>query len=132
MLQAREALGTNPKTSLTRQPLVTNDEEDSVFNPDLNKRAPVCAACGSNTSSTWWKAPKGLSTPVLCSFCGIAWRRYGDLTLRGGREDTAVTQKARTSISEKREGSPQSTHLSKKQKVSKEQEVGMEILYTYC
>jgi hypothetical protein len=118
VIRAREANGTlSRKPSLSRQPLVTNDDEDSIVKPDPNKRAPVCAACGNNTSSTWWKAPKGLSTSVLCSFCGIAWRKYGDLTLRGGREEPSAPQKARPSVTEKREISPPSAPPAKKVKV---------------
>jgi hypothetical protein len=107
-LRAREANGTlSRKPSLSRHPLVTNDDEDSIIKVGSQKRPPTCAACGSTTSSNWWKAPKGLVTPFLCTFCGVAWRKYGDLTLSRAREREEVTgiPKPRLPV-EKREPSP--------------------------
>lgn len=96
---------------------MTNDDEDSVVKPESSKRSVACAACGNTASPTWWKAPKGLSTDMLCSFCGIAWRKYGDLTLRSGRDESLAVQKVRTSVVEKRDGSPLTGPNAKKAKV---------------
>jgi len=133
VLREREAKGTlSRKPSFSRQPLVTNDEEDSVVKTESQKKPPACAACGSTSSSTWWKAPKGLLTPLLCSFCGVAWRKYGDLTLSRAREREEVTgvPKPRLPV-EKREPSPLTTVApTKKPKVGEYDRVQTVFVFT--
>lgn len=64
----------------------------------------------------WWKAPKGLSTSILCDACGTNWRKYADLNLvRQSREESLPSTKSRTN--EKREGTPLSGPSSKRAKV---------------
>jgi hypothetical protein len=36
----------------------------------------------------WWKAPKGLSSDVLCDACGVNWRKYADINVRPVREES--------------------------------------------
>ncbi|KAJ7224075.1 PHD-zinc-finger like domain-containing protein [Mycena pura] len=54
-----------------------SDDEGSVIGHPL--RAATCGACRTRESKTWWKAPKGLSTSILCDTCGTNWRKYADL-----------------------------------------------------
>jgi len=63
----------------------------------------------------WWKAPKGLPTPVLCDACGISWRKYADLNhLRPIREEAAAVKQGKA---EKREGTPLAGSNPKRVKV---------------
>jgi len=82
---------------------IDSDEEGSVIKQPT-KTNSSCGACRSRESKVWWKAPKGLSTNVLCDNCGLSWRKYADLNhLRPVREEV-VTAKAKST--EKREGTP--------------------------
>ena len=51
-------------------------------------KTPSCGACRTRDSKTWWKAPKGLPTNILCDICGTNWRKYADLNVRPVREES--------------------------------------------
>jgi hypothetical protein len=80
-----------------------------------SKAHASCGACRTRDTKLWWKAPKGLPTPVLCDACGISWRKYADLNhLRPIREEAAALKQAKT---EKREGTPLAGSNPKRVKV---------------
>ncbi|KIJ55283.1 hypothetical protein M422DRAFT_57796 [Sphaerobolus stellatus SS14] len=95
-----------PSKSTSRQGSVgISEEEKSVVNVKTDGRGGatfVCAACRTRQSNVWWKAPKGLSSSVLCDDCGVKWRKYGDLSAKVPKEDT-LKQRGAT---DKREGTP--------------------------
>ncbi|KAF7308950.1 Zinc finger protein 1 [Mycena kentingensis (nom. inval.)] len=62
-----------------------SDAESVVGNPS---KTATCGACRTRESKIWWKAPKGLSTSILCDPCGTNWRKYADLNVRPLREDS--------------------------------------------
>ena len=80
---------------------MTDDEGSIVAQPS---KSPSCGACRTRDSSQWWKAPKGLSTTVLCDHCGQNWRKYADLNVRPLREESVPATKSKAV--EKREGTP--------------------------
>lgn len=78
-------------------------DEESVVNVPTTKTSgharssTFCAACRSRDSKRWWKAPKGLSSDILCDDCGMNWRKYADLNARPTtREETALNAAAQT------------------------------------
>ena len=77
-------------------------------------KTPSCGACRTRDSKTWWKAPKGLPTNILCDICGTNWRKYADLNVRPVREESLPTSKVR----EKREGTPIAGPSTKRARVS--------------
>lgn len=80
-----------------------------------SKAHASCGACRTRDTKLWWKAPKGLPTPVLCDACGISWRKYADLNhLRPIREEAAAAKQGKA---EKREGTPLAGSNSKRVKV---------------
>ncbi|OCH85881.1 hypothetical protein OBBRIDRAFT_890870 [Obba rivulosa] len=76
------------------------DEEGSVVREPRSNVS--CGACRTRESDTWWKAPKGLPSGVLCDNCGLSWRKYADLNVRPVREEVL----AKTKAGDKREGTP--------------------------
>lgn len=80
---------------------LSDDEGSTVREP--SKGYNSCGACRTRESETWWRAPKGLSTEILCDTCGTNWRKYADLSVRPFREDATPTGKKG---GEKREGTP--------------------------
>lgn len=95
-----------------------SDEENSIV-AEPASRTPTCGACRTRDSPTWWKAPKGLSTSILCENCGTNWRKYADLNLvRQSRDESLPTSKTRSSANDKREGTPLSGPSSKRAKVN--------------
>jgi len=56
-----------------------DDDSSIIAQPS---RTPSCGACRTRESKIWWKAPKGLSTNILCDICGTNWRKYADLNVR--------------------------------------------------
>ncbi|TFK71677.1 hypothetical protein BDN72DRAFT_957959 [Pluteus cervinus] len=88
-----------------------SDDEESVVQPT---KMPVCGACRTKESKTWWKAPKGLHSTLLCDVCGTNWRKYADLSVRPLREDSLPKNKP----SEKREGTPLHGPTAKRVKTS--------------
>lgn len=64
----------------------------------------------------WWKAPKGLSSSILCDDCGISWRKYADFTKPVIREES-VPASAKGKAPEKREGTPLNGPSAKRSKV---------------
>lgn len=90
-----------------------SDDEGSVVG-ELTK-TNNCGACRTRESETWWKAPKGLATNVLCDNCGISWRKYADLNIRPLREDPSVAKPK--SSAEKREGTPLAQTTAKRPRV---------------
>ncbi|KAI0287346.1 hypothetical protein BC826DRAFT_917324 [Russula brevipes] len=103
----RQRLFGNSKTpSPAAHALHSGDDSDSegsiVRMP--SKAHASCGACRTRDTKLWWKAPKGLPTPVLCDACGISWRKYADLNhLRPIREEAAAVKQGKA---EKREGTP--------------------------
>jgi len=80
-----------------------------------SKAHASCGACRTRDTKLWWKAPKGLPTPVLCDACGISWRKYADLNhLRPIREEAAAAKQGKA---EKREGTPLAGSNTKRVKV---------------
>ncbi|THG98485.1 hypothetical protein EW026_g3722 [Hermanssonia centrifuga] len=76
-----------------------SDDEGSTIS-DVARANHSCGACRTRESDTWWKAPKGLATTVLCDNCGISWRKYADLNVRPLREETIA---AKSKAGDKRE-----------------------------
>ncbi|KAJ3565703.1 hypothetical protein NP233_g7465 [Leucocoprinus birnbaumii] len=96
---------------------LSDDETSIVAEPA--SRTPTCGACRTRESPTWWKAPKGLSTSILCENCGTAWRKYADLNLvRQSRDESLSSSKTRSSANDKREGTPLSGPTTKRAKVN--------------
>jgi hypothetical protein len=92
-----------------------SDSEGSIVRAP-SKAHSSCGACRTRDTKLWWKAPKGLPTPVLCDACGISWRKYADLNhLRPIREEAAAAKQGKA---EKREGTPLPGSNSKRVKVS--------------
>lgn len=93
----------------------SSDDEGSI---DLrpSKANPSCGACRTRESKVWWKAPKGLTTNILCENCGINWRKYADLNVRPVREESLPSIKSKAI--EKREGTPLTGPTTKRAKVS--------------
>lgn len=91
-----------------------SDSEGSIVRMPSKAHAS-CGACRTRDTKLWWKAPKGLPTPVLCDACGISWRKYADLNhLRPIREEAAAAKQGKA---EKREGTPLAGSNSKRVKV---------------
>jgi hypothetical protein len=89
----------------------SDDEASIIAQPS---KTPSCGACRTRESKTWWKAPKGLPTNILCDTCGTNWRKYADLNVRPLREESVPTAKIR----EKREGTPLAGPSTKRPRVS--------------
>ena len=114
----RRLLGTSKTPPLSAHSMPSADDSDSegsiVRAP--SKAHSSCGACRTRDTKQWWKAPKGLATPVLCDACGISWRKYADLNhLRPIREEAAAAKQGKA---EKREGTPLPGSNSKRVKVS--------------
>ncbi|KAF5373286.1 hypothetical protein D9615_007375 [Tricholomella constricta] len=103
---------TSPKHASDGQHVGLSDEEGSVI--DQPSKSPSCAACRTRESTTWWKAPKGLATNIMCDSCGTGWRKYADLVVRPVR-DEAVSSGKRL---EKREGTPLTGPATKRARTS--------------
>ncbi|KAF8972764.1 hypothetical protein BDZ97DRAFT_1649930 [Flammula alnicola] len=88
-----------------------DDDTSIIAQPS---KTPSCGACRTRESKTWWKAPKGLPTNILCDTCGTNWRKYADLNVRPLREESVPTTKVR----EKREGTPLSGPSTKRARTS--------------
>lgn len=99
-----------PLASRAVSPL--SPDEGSIVK-QLTKGNSSCGACRTRESETWWKAPKGLITNVLCDNCGIGWRKYADLNVRPVREETLAKSKP----GDKREGTPLNGPITKRAKV---------------
>lgn len=104
------------------------DDDDVKSIVDVPPSAPgvrhsnFCAACRTRDSKVWWKAPKGLSTAILCDTCGLNWRKYADLNARPTtREESAMNAGANGATkgrgADKREGTPLTGPVTKKAKV---------------
>lgn len=96
---------------------LSDDEGSIIAQPS---KPPSCAACRTRDSATWWKAPKGLATNIMCDTCGSNWRKYADLVVRPVRDESVISGKSR--MGEKREGSPLSGPLIKRSRVSTTEE----------
>lgn len=96
-------------------PIIDDDDNGSI---DLRpaKANPTCGACRTRDSKVWWKAPKGLSTNILCERCGPNWRRYADLNVRPVREESIPSTK-RKAAEESRDGTPINGPIAKRVKV---------------
>jgi hypothetical protein len=79
------------------------DDEESIASQPVDSNG-VCGACRARDSKIWWKAPKGLTTDILCDTCGPNWRKYADLNVRPLREESLPIGKGKAA--EKREGTP--------------------------
>jgi len=116
--RSRRLLGASKTPPLSAHSMPSADDSDSegsiVRAP--SKAHSSCGACRTRDTKQWWKAPKGLATPVLCDACGISWRKYADLNhLRPIREEAAAAKQGKA---EKREGTPLAGSNSKRLKVS--------------
>ena len=124
ILEARKlgqkSLPPSSKQTIRQSSTPASEEEKSVVNVKLEGRGiaafSTCAACRTRHSNTWWKAPKGLSTAVLCDDCGVHWRKYGDLNLKPPKEDNIPSTKQRIPTTEKREGTPLAGPTAKRMK----------------
>ncbi|CAK5267753.1 unnamed protein product [Mycena citricolor] len=106
----------NPVEAANGQRVGLADEEASVIsNPS---KAPTCGACRTRESKTWWKAPKGLSTSVLCDSCGTNWRRYADLNVRAMVREESVPAQPKKPVLDKREGTPLTAPVTKRARTS--------------
>ena len=96
-------------------PIIDDDDSGSI---DLRpaKINPTCGACRTRDSKVWWKAPKGLSTNILCERCGPNWRRYADLNVRPVREES-ITSTKRKALEDSRDCTPTNGAISKRVKV---------------
>lgn len=111
LLQRRNPTHSAPAVSHSR----FSDEEGSIVRTAGKNFS--CGACRTKETTKWWKAPRGLSSSVLCDNCGTSWRKYADLNpLRPVREE-AMAAKAKTTA-EKREGTPLSAPANKRLKAT--------------
>ncbi|GLB41633.1 putative PHD-zinc-finger like domain containing protein [Lyophyllum shimeji] len=92
---------TSPEHARDGQQVGLPDDESSII--EQPSKQPCCAACRTRESPTWWKAPKGLATNIMCDTCGTNWRKYADLVVRPLRDESITAGKTRL---EKREGTP--------------------------
>ena len=92
-IRAARARGQDEKADTTMRDVTPDDDEGSVVT-ELKKNHNSCGACRTRETETWWKAPKGLATPVLCDNCGLGWRKYADLNVRPLREEQLPKAKA--------------------------------------
>ena len=92
------------------------EDDDGSVDLQPTRANPACGACRTRESKVWWKAPKGLTTNILCDNCGLNWRKYADLNVRPVRDESLPT--AKTKAIEKREGTPLGGPPTKRAKVS--------------
>ena len=85
-IRAARASGREETLDVAMQENTVDDDEGSIVT-ELKKGHNSCGACRTRESETWWKAPKGLPTNVLCDHCGLSWRKYADLNVRPIREE---------------------------------------------
>ncbi|KAG6841246.1 hypothetical protein C0991_000530 [Blastosporella zonata] len=90
-----------PEQAREGQRVGLSDDEGSIIEQPAN--SPMCAACRTRESPAWWKAPKGLTSDIMCDSCGTAWRKYADLVVRPLRDESITSGKSRA---DKREGTP--------------------------
>ncbi|KAJ7117733.1 hypothetical protein C8R44DRAFT_626844 [Mycena epipterygia] len=93
---------------------LADDEGSIISHPS---KTATCGACRTRDSRTWWKAPKGLSTSILCDTCGTNWRKYADLNVRPVREES-LPATAPKKVTEKREGTPLAGPVAKRARTS--------------
>ena len=104
------------------------DDDDVKSVVDIPPSTPgvrhsnFCAACRTRESKVWWKAPKGLSTAILCDTCGLNWRKYADLNARPTTREESAMNSGANGVSkgrgaDKREGTPLTGPVTKKVKV---------------
>lgn len=103
-----------PEEANDGQRVGLSEDEGSVVSQ--SSKSPSCGACRTRESKTWWKAPKGLATNILCDSCGTSWRKYADLNVRPVREESLPLGKVRPTT-EKREGTPLSGPSVKRARV---------------
>ncbi|KIJ65499.1 hypothetical protein HYDPIDRAFT_39434 [Hydnomerulius pinastri MD-312] len=118
-IRARELGSTIKEDEEEEEPPSVNgsplsDDEGSIVR-ELTRANSSCGACRTRDSETWWRAPKGLATDILCDTCGTNWRKYADLNVRPVREDPQPPGKKG---SEKREGTPLNGPSAKRLKTS--------------
>ncbi|KAK7056506.1 putative PHD type zinc finger protein with BAH domain-containing protein [Paramarasmius palmivorus] len=117
-IYARYASSSSPSQTI-------GPSSDSDVESPPTTKPPSCGACRTRESKSWWKAPKGLQSNLLCETCGTNWRKYADLNVRPVREES-LPAKSRTGAGggsgerggEKREGTPLSGPVAKKVKVT--------------
>ena len=90
------------------------EDDDGSIDHRPTKVNPACGACRTRESKVWWKAPKGLSTNILCDNCGLNWRKYADLNVRPVRDESVFNK---IKAIEKREGTPLGGPAAKRAKV---------------
>ncbi|KZS94685.1 hypothetical protein SISNIDRAFT_452773 [Sistotremastrum niveocremeum HHB9708] len=106
------------RSFIPERPRVLNDDEESVIRVEPNSIRPgPCGSCKTSTSAVWYKAPRNLAYPALCSFCGIAYRKYGDANAKASREEVP-SHKGKAQTGEKREGTPLTSTSNKRAKTT--------------
>ena len=113
-IQIRKERASNRKAKTPSPPVIDDDPEGSIVKQPRSN--VVCASCKTRESVQWWKAPKGLSSSVLCEDCGTSWRKYADFTKPVIREES-LPASAKGKAPEKREGTPLNGPSSKRSKV---------------
>ena len=108
----RRDRATGKPASAQPTPAASDDEGSIVKQPRSNV---LCASCKTRESVQWWKAPKGLSSSILCDDCGLNWRKYADFTKPVVREGSLPVKGKAV---EKREGTPLNGPTAKRAKVS--------------
>ncbi|KDQ61451.1 hypothetical protein JAAARDRAFT_190222 [Jaapia argillacea MUCL 33604] len=111
----RAGLTAKPESARPLSSEISSDDEGSIVKQPT-KANSSCGACRTKESKTWWKAPKGLTTNVLCDNCGTSWRKYADLNVRPIREGSVPLSKGKSA--EKREGTPLTAPSAKRAKTS--------------
>jgi hypothetical protein len=112
-IQIRKERTSNKKAKAPSPPANDDDFEGSIVKQPRSN--VVCASCKTRESVQWWKAPKGLSSTILCNDCGISWRKYADFTKPVIREESVPATKSKAP--EKREGTPLNGPSAKRSKV---------------
>ena len=107
------ASGVDDKAQAAATREATPDDDEGSVVVEMRRGHPSCGACRTRESETWWRAPKGLATGILCDNCGVSWRKYADLNVRPIRDDALPKAKA----GDKREGTPVAAPAAKRAKV---------------
>ena len=113
-VQIRKERTSNKKAKAPTPPANDDDYEGSIVKQPRSN--VVCASCKTRESAQWWKAPKGLSSTILCDDCGLSWRKYADFTKPVIREES-VPASSKGKAPEKREGTPLNGPSAKRTKV---------------
>ncbi|KAI0730597.1 hypothetical protein C8Q76DRAFT_832983 [Earliella scabrosa] len=115
-IRAARANGIEEKLESSLHDQTEDDDNSSTVTEVKKKGHNHCAACRTRESETWWKAPRGLPTSILCDQCSESWRKYADLNVRLPREEPLPKAKI-----DKREGTPLNGPSTKRAKTASSQ-----------